>query len=60
MIMNRVKTALGRLAKSEGGAVSADFVLLTALIMALALGTVNIVMGDAGDNLVALINKVVG
>ncbi|MGV6811580.1 MAG: hypothetical protein ACWA47_05000 [Brevirhabdus sp.] len=59
MIIERTKQAFGRILRNESGAVSADFVMLTGLIIVFTLATASAMLGDKGEALVNVITKYV-
>ena len=46
MIGSRVKSRVGRFARENSGAVTVDWVVLSAAVVALAIGAVNVILGD--------------
>lgn len=56
MIGSRFKHRIARFARDDSGAVTVDWVVLSAAVVALAIGAVNVILGDVSGLTNAITN----
>lgn len=56
MIGSRFKRRIARFTRDDSGAVTVDWVVLSAAVVALAIGAVNVILGDVSGLTNAILN----